>query len=103
MPGAPPYGAIAERRLIQRLLAADAVRADSAHALDHLRAIEQRRLRRLISAGVVREAGGGRYYLDPPALAARMASRRVRVMIAMFVVVGLVAAMAAWTTYVAAR
>jgi hypothetical protein len=103
MPGAAPYGAIAERRLIERLLKADAVGAGSAQSLENLRAIEERRLRRLISVGVVREAAAGRYYLYAPALAAHMANRRVRVLVFMFIVVMLALAMVAFTTFMAAR
>ena len=86
MPGVP-YGAIAERRLIERLLMADAVGAGTAQPLENLRWIEARRLRRLIALGVVREAAAGRYYLYAPALAQRMASRRLRLLIALLAVV----------------
>ncbi len=55
--------------------------------LDGLRWIEQRRLAKLVSLGVVREEGGGRYYLSAPALADRMRSRRIRVVVAMMIVV----------------
>ena len=82
-----PCGAIAERRLIERLLKADAVGAGTSQPLENLRWIEDRRLRRLIALGVVREAAAGRYYLYAPALAKRMASRRLRLLIAMLAVV----------------
>jgi hypothetical protein len=81
-----PYGLIAERRLIERLLKADAVGAGAAQPLENLRWTEDRRLRRLISVGVVREAAAGRYYLDAPALAARMANRRKRLLVVMLLV-----------------
>jgi hypothetical protein len=86
MPGVPA-GANAERRLIQRLLEADAVRAEAAQPLENLRWAQQRRLTRLIGLGVIREASAGRYYLYPPALADRMATRRVRVAIALLMVI----------------
>jgi hypothetical protein len=54
---AVPVGAIAERRLIRRLLKADAVRSEAAQPLENLRWAQQRRLERLIDLGVIREAG----------------------------------------------
>jgi hypothetical protein len=93
-----PAGAIAERRLIQRLLKADAVRSDAAQPLEHLRWAQQRRLERLIGLGVIREASAGRYYLYPPALADRMASRRVRVVMALAAVITALAVMSGLAT-----
>lgn len=49
--------------------------ASTAQPLDQLRRIESRRLR-LVGRGVIREASPGRYYLDAPSLADRMATRR---------------------------
>ena len=103
MPAVLPYGAIAERRLIERLLAADAVRADSAQPLERLRAIEERRLRRLTSEGVIRAAAGDRYYLYAPALAGRMANRRYRLLAVAIVAIALASAIAGWTTYFVGR
>ncbi|MBZ5557779.1 MAG: hypothetical protein LAO77_10950 [Acidobacteriia bacterium] len=98
MPGVPA-GAIAERRLIQRLLKADAVRSDSAQPLENLRWVQQRRLERLIGLGVIREASAGRYYLYPPALADRMAARRVRVVMALLAVITALALMTGLATF----
>jgi hypothetical protein len=77
-----PPGAIAERRLIDRLMRARAFSAANAQPLSDLRWIEQRRLQRLVRVGVIREETPGRYYLDGPALADRLLSRRRRVAIA---------------------
>ncbi len=94
MPGVPP-GVIAERRLTDRLLRANAVWPGNGQPLDGLRWIERRRLQRLIAAGVIREEGDGRYYLYAPAYAARMSGRRQRIVIIMLFVVaaGLLAAL----------
>ena len=82
-----PPGAIAERRLIDRLMRARAFRPADAQPLFDLRGIEQRRLPRLLGAGVIREEPPGRYYLDGPALADRLLSRRRRVAIAVTTIV----------------
>ena len=84
---APPYRAIAERRVTERLLQANAVWPGSGQPLEHLRPGHHRALKRLVAAGVIREEGDGRYYLNAPAYAAHMASRRKRVIIAMICVI----------------
>jgi hypothetical protein len=86
---AVPAGAIAERRLIMRLLRAGAVSADTAAPLDGLRWIQARRLARLLAAGVVREAAPQRYYLEAPALADRLTARRRRALFLMLIVLAL--------------
>jgi hypothetical protein len=78
-----PYGLIAERRLVDRLLRANAVTSSRAQPLELQRGIERRRLKRLLDSGVIREASPERYYLDAPALADRLASRRRFAAIAM--------------------
>jgi hypothetical protein len=90
-----PAAAIAERRLIDRLLRADAVRPASGIVLDGLRWIEQRRLAKLVALGVVRPEEGGRYYLSAPALADRMRARRLRLVVALAIVVLVMLAAAA--------
>jgi hypothetical protein len=102
MPGVP-VGAIAERRLIGRLLKADAVRSESAQPLENLRWAQQRRLERLVGLGVIREASAGRYYLYPPALAVRMATRRVRIVIAMLLVLTALALTSGLAGFIATR
>lgn len=90
---AVPAGAIAERRVIMRLLRSGAVSADTAAPLEGLRWIQQRRLRRLINAGVVHEPHSGHYYLDPPALADRLTARRQAASIMLLVVIAIMAAL----------
>ena len=80
-------GAIAERRLIDRLLRARAFTPDSSVPLTDLRWLESRRLQRLLGKGVIREHAPGRYYLDGPALADRFAFLRVARIIALIVVI----------------
>jgi hypothetical protein len=84
---APPYRAIAERRLTDRLLRANAVWPGSGQPLEGLRAAERRALPRLVADGVIREERAGRYYVDAPAYAAHMARRRKRALIALIVVI----------------
>jgi hypothetical protein len=82
-----PAAAIAERRLIDRLLRADAVSPAAGIVLDGLRWVEQRRLAKLVSLGVVREEDGGRYYIYAPALADRIRTRRIRLVVAVMTVI----------------
>jgi hypothetical protein len=86
-----PPGPIAERRLIERLMRARAFTSADAQPLTGLGPIEQRRLPRLIRAGVIREDAPGRYYLDGPALADRQLWRRRRLAIMMAVLLALMA------------
>ena len=85
---AVPAGVIAERRLVTRLMLANAVSAEAATPLDGLRWVQTRRLRKLVDDGVVIEPQPGRYYLQIPALAERMTARRQRVAMLMLVVLG---------------
>jgi hypothetical protein len=87
MPGAPPYRAIAERRVCDHLLTLNAVSPGGAQPLEGLRWIQQRALQRLMAAGVILEDSPGRFYLYAPAYSAHMASRRRRVKIALIVVI----------------
>ena len=89
---AVPYRAIAERRVTDRLLQANAVWPGSGQPLVPLRARHQRALARLLTAGVIREEGDRRYYLYAPAYAAHMANRRRRVVIAIIGVMVLMSA-----------
>ncbi len=86
MPGVPP-GVIAERRLVDRLLRANAISPAAGITLDNLRWVEARRLTKLVALGVIREEDGGRYYLFAPALADRMRSRHRRLAAALLIVV----------------
>ena len=96
MPAAPPYGAIAERRIIQQMLRTNALTASTAQGLELRRSVDHRRLRRLIGEGVVREATPGRYYLDAPALADHLDSRRRRLLVAWLVLIALAFAFGSW-------
>lgn len=96
MPGVPA-GIIAERRLIHRLMRANAVSPAAGVVLDGLGWVEQRRLGKLVALGVIREEDGGRYYIFAPALAERMRTRRLRAAIALIIVVLLMLAAAALT------
>jgi hypothetical protein len=82
-----PYRAIAERRLTDRLLQTNAVWPGSGQPLEGLRPGRARALKRLVAAGVIREEGAGRYYLDAPAYAAHMANRRRRILIVLISVI----------------
>jgi hypothetical protein len=97
MPGGVPPGAIAERRLVDRLLRANAVSPAAGIALGDLRFVEQRRLAKLVTLGVIREEDGGRYYIFAPALAERMRSRRLRLAVVLMIVLLLMLAAAALT------
>jgi hypothetical protein len=89
-----PAGAIAERRLIDRLLRARAFTPDTAQPLTDLRWVEGRRLQRLLAKHVILEPQPGRYYLDGPALADRLASQRwaraIALMVVILIMMGLV-------------
>ena len=88
-----PYRAIAERRVTERLLQANAVWPGSGQTLEHLRPGHRRALQRLVADGVIREEGDGRYYLYAPAYAARLAGRRTRVIVALLCVIAAMAAL----------
>ena len=90
-----PAGMIAERRLIHRLLRANAVTPADALPLAELRAVESSRLTDLIGRGVVRESPPDRYYLDAPALGEYwFGIRRKRAILILAIVVATVAVLA---------
>ena len=89
MVAAPPYGAIAERRIIHQLLRANAVTSAGASPVDLQRAIDGRRFRRLLDRGVIVEATPGRYFLDAPRFAEYAEGRRRRAVIAALTVIAL--------------
>jgi hypothetical protein len=95
---AVPVALIAERRVIARLMRANAVSPQHAHQLDGLRWIQARRLQRLLDAGVVLEPQPGRYYLDLPSLADRLESRRHRIAVFLAIVIGLMGVVLYWQT-----
>ena len=83
-------GVIAERRIVTRLLRANAMSAAQAAPLDGLSWIQRRRLRRLLNAAVITETQSGSYYLNAPALADRMINRRLRAAVVLALVIMLV-------------
>lgn len=96
---AVPVGLIAERRLITRLMRADAMSAAHALPLEGLGWFQARRLARLLKKGVIRDASPNTYYLSAPDLAVHLTARRHRVAVAMAIVLALFAL----TTYFTAR
>jgi DNA-binding IclR family transcriptional regulator len=91
-----PHRLIAEWRLVQQLLRANAVTPANAQRLDLGRSTERRRLKQLLALGVIREAGSQRFYLDAPVLAARMASQRQNAALALLVLILLFVALFLW-------
>ncbi|HET7229512.1 MAG TPA: hypothetical protein VFJ16_05885 [Longimicrobium sp.] len=77
---AVPAAAKAARKITRGLMAAGADRPATAQPLDGLSFVRGRALRRLLRAGVVREAEGGRYWLDGAAYEAWHARRMHRAM-----------------------
>ncbi len=75
------YRFVAERRVCERLLRANAVWPGSGRQLDNLRAGERRALRRLVESGVIRDEGEGRFYLYAPAYVALRSHRRQRILL----------------------
>jgi hypothetical protein len=85
-------GAVAERRLVDRLLRASAFTVATAVPLADLRMVEQRRLARLRRIGVILQTASGAFYLDGPALANRFRQRRRQAAVAIIVVLLIAAA-----------
>ena len=88
---AVPAGLIAERRVIMRLMRANAVVAAGAQPLNGLNWMQRRRLKRLVANGVIRETSPGYYYVSAPDLANRLAARRHRVAVAIALILVLFA------------
>ena len=65
----------AERNIVEHLRREGATRPERATPLPSLRPVAQRRLRRLLNARVIREAGGG-YWLDEAMYAGYESDRR---------------------------
>lgn len=68
----------AEHRLARRLSGAGATSPGAARPVETRRMLDGRALRRLIEAGAVRDAGGGRFYVDEAAHGALRAAGRRR-------------------------
>lgn len=73
--------AAAERRVIDSLRNAGAVTPMAAVQRFELGDIPEGRFHRLIEAGVIREVGKGRYFLDEPSLENFRAARRQRALV----------------------
>ena len=71
----------AERRVAERLQESGTTSFAKARSLSGLRRMEDKRLRRMLAAGAVREASPGTYYLDETALAAYKQRRRGHVLV----------------------
>ncbi|HVG43581.1 MAG TPA: hypothetical protein VM890_02590 [Longimicrobium sp.] len=78
-----PLNSDAGHRVTRILRDAGATGPGSARPLASTRPLDRRALDWLVSAGVVREAGAGRYYLDADAYRAYRARRLNRMLIAM--------------------
>jgi hypothetical protein len=95
MPGVP-YRVIAERHVTDRLLQLNAVAPGGGRPLADLSWSEERAVKRLVAAGVIREEAAGVYYLYAPAYVARRNHRRQRIAIALIFVAIAGGLMAAW-------
>lgn len=82
----------AEQRMIERLRDSGATSYATAQPLSDSRLIEERRLRRLLAAGAIREAESGEYFLDETALENYSQRRRKRIL---FIAGGAIAAVLA--------
>ena len=92
--GAPIVAALtrAERRVVNRLRRARATSQARAVALPELRVLEERRLERLKEAGVICDAGEGRYWVDEAKYETYRDDRRTVVWVALAFVAGLLLA-----------
>ncbi len=79
----------ARRDIQHEFFSRDAVRADRAIAFDPSRHIQRRVFERWQCAGVIREEGAGRYWLDVTAYDTDLRQRHNRLRIALLIIVGL--------------
>lgn len=87
--GAAAIIAKARRDIQHEFFSQDAVRADRAIPFDSDRHVQRRVFERWQRAGVIREEGRGRYWLDVIAYDVDLRQRHNRVRVALFVIVGL--------------
>jgi len=80
-----------DRKIVRRLRAAGAIDAGHAIAFHPPGPVGPARLRRMISAGAVREAAGHRYYLDETGFQAWRSSRRKRGLIVVGIMLAVIA------------
>lgn len=80
MPGIPIAAIVSaqERRIVDTLRSLGAVTPMGAVQLFEIGDVSERRFNRLVEAGVVREVGRGRYFLDEPSLRNYHEERRTR-------------------------
>jgi len=83
---------IAERRIARQFMRANAVRPADAIAFTASRSLYQHAFERLRDAGVVIQAGEGRWYLDPPLYEEFRVARRERAIVAIALLILLAAA-----------
>lgn len=77
----------ARRRILDHLMVANAVSAEAAIDFEPSTAIQARQLQRMLSAGVVRETGAGKYWVDIPAYSNWANGRRRRIAALLIIVV----------------
>jgi hypothetical protein len=97
----PPFGgaiaamlAVAEKKVVARLRAANATVSGRAIALDDLRSVQQNRLERLARSGAAQQTSDGRWYLVEPIYAEVIARRRRMVVVT--ILAALLAGLAVW-------
>jgi hypothetical protein len=87
--GAAAVIAKARRDIQHEFFSRDAVQADRAIAFDPSRHVQRRVFERWQRAGMIREAGTGRYWLDVIAYDSDQRQRHNRLRIALLIIVGL--------------
>ena len=80
--GAPPLIVLARKRILARFRDAGATSPSAAIPIPGMRLIERREFERMRSAGAVRDAEDGRFWLDEPAATAWVSSRKKRAAVA---------------------
>ena len=80
-----------DRKIVRRLRTAGATDAAHAIELDPPGPVGPARLRRMIAAGAVHEAGAHRYFLDEAGFRAWRASRRKRAMVVVAIMLAVIA------------
>lgn len=77
----------ARRRILDHLMGANAVSADAAVSFEPGTAVQARQLQRMLNAGVVRETGSGKYWVDIPVYRDWADARRRRILVLMIIVI----------------
>lgn len=80
-----------QNRMMRKFEEHGATRAECAQTLDELEISDGFLFRRLVAAGVFRDAGNGRFYIDPERAEIFRARRRAIVLTAVFLSVALLA------------